>query len=213
MTIELILMSLAFNLVRADSSVLPSTCYSHSSCPANQFCASSECTDSIGRRFPCGICKLCTECRCHSVSIDLSCPPHQCPDQPTDGVRFLQGPFYAHSVVKDVSTHACVRRLLFSGGTFFDIQAAIRTDHPASAAPANLSAVAARCPPFARIGAVLNTTFHADDATFIVNVSVSSEGCSLCVAAHPCSPPMPTRSPPPSPPPPRLNNRIISMPR
>jgi hypothetical protein len=89
-------------------------------------------------------------------------------------VRFLQGPFHALSPIPGVPTHLCARRLLFTSGTFSDIQAAIRTDHPAAASPANLTALSDLCPSFVRIGAVANTT--ARDGAFAVDVFVSSEG-------------------------------------
>jgi hypothetical protein len=170
------------HLVRIGSLQLAGLCFDHSGCPENKFCAPSKCTDDFGRYFPCGECKPCSACRCHADAIDHSCPQKRCPDQPSDGVRFLQGPFYAHSPLAGITTHLCVRRLLFTSGTFSDVQAAMRNDHPASAAPTNLSGLSALCPSFLRIGAVINVTIREDGA-FAVDVFISSEGF-----------PVPTRS-------------------
>jgi hypothetical protein len=167
---------LASRLVIIGSLKLVDSCHDHKGCPESRFCAQSECTDDFGRNFSCGDCKPCAECRCHADAIDHSCPQQRCPDQPTDGVRFLQGPFYSQAPLAGVPTHLCVRRLLFTGGTFSDMQAAVRTDHPASAAPADLPALAALCPSFVRIGAVANTTAR-EDGSFAVDVFVSSDGC------------------------------------
>jgi hypothetical protein len=166
---------LMVHLVKIGSLELAGSCLDHNNCPESLFCAVSKCTDDFGRNFSCGECKPCVECRCHVDAFDGSCPQQRCPNQPTDGVRFLQGPFHAFSLLPGVTTHFCVRRLLFTSGTFSDIQAAVRVDHPASAAPANLSALSELCPSFVRIGAVVNTTFR-EDGTFAVDVFVSSEG-------------------------------------
>jgi hypothetical protein len=170
--VAVIIMTL--NMVKIGSLELSDSCLDHSECPRSRFCAASRCTDDLGRKFPCGECKPCGECRCNVDAFDHACPQQQCPDQPTDGVRFLQGPFHAISPLAGTPTHLCVRRLLFTSGTFSDIQFAVRTDHPASAGPTNISALSVLCPSFVRVGAVVNITVL--DGAFAVDVYISSEG-------------------------------------
>lgn len=170
------------HFVRIGSLELERLCLDHSECPERQFCAMSSCTDDLGRNFSCGECKPCDDCRCHVDAFDRSCPQQRCLDQPTDGIRFLQGTFYAISLLSDMPDHICVRRLLFTSGTFSDIQAAVCTNHPASDALENISALSALCPSFLRIGAVVNTTSR-EDGTFTINAFISSEGLPPC--SHP----------------------------
>ena len=153
-------------------------CLDHNECDVEYFCGSSSCIDTIGRSYLCGRCKPCAECVCNKDAVDGACPNKKCTEQPTDSVRFLQGPFFASEPISGIPTYLCVRRLLFEVGSFFDVQAAICVDHPASASPVNQTSVEEQCPAFTRTGIIigLSTPEASPDTPFLLDVVVTSEG-------------------------------------
>ena len=171
----------AFHAVRvaAETNQTGAECLDHRECAIGSFCAASSCSDGLGRKYLCGICEPCSECLCHKDAVDGACPINKCPDQPAESIRFLQGPLFARTTISGVPTHVCVRRLLFDTGSFFDVQAAIRVDHPASAASINLTSVNAQCPAFSRAGLLLGLSTSTLQ-TFVLNVVVTSEGNCCC---------------------------------
>ena len=100
-----------------DSSTLRK-CTEHNHCNvsnANQgeFCSANKCTSWEGFEFPCGHCRPCSACQCHSNSFDGVCPSH-CPS-PAKEVR-LQGTFVNRDVQGDGST--CLQIWTFEGKSF-----------------------------------------------------------------------------------------------
>ena len=150
-------------------------CLDHGECAAASFCATSSCNDALGRKYLCGLCMPCNQCLCNSDAVDGACPINKCPAQPTDSVRFLQGPLFARMAIPGASTHVCVRRLLFDAGSFFDVQAALRIDHPASAKPVNISSIDAICPAYTRAGLILGISIPPGEP-ILLQVIVTSEG-------------------------------------
>ena len=155
-------------------------CIFHTDCTDGSFCAASSCSDALGRKYLCGACKPCSECVCNADAVDGACPISKCPEQPTNSVRFLQGPFFARALIHGFPTHVCVRRLLFDAGSFFDVQAAIRIDHPASAEPVNETTVGVHCPAFTRVGVLVDISAPSPltGEAHILDVVVTSEGPS-----------------------------------
>ena len=155
-----------------------SACLDHSECNAGFFCAMMICTEHLDRDYICGACRPCDACLCHSDSVDGKCPLQQCPQQPTNSIRFLQGPFYSRMDIPTIQTYKCVRRLDFAGGTFADMQTAVRADHPASATTVNLTFVQSYCRAFVRLGVVADLGVYSSPSGkgFLLDVIITSEG-------------------------------------
>jgi hypothetical protein len=160
-------------------------CLAHAECPVDFFCAKMFCTDRSGLQYICGQCRRCEACFCHNDAVDDRCP-HDCHDQPTNGVRYLQGPFLARSAIPTIPTYTCLRRLTFDGGAFVDLQAPVSIEHPASAAPVDRTVLEAQCQPFARVGILLD--FVPDPSmsgqTYQVSVVITSSGSSPFSQLH-----------------------------
>jgi hypothetical protein len=181
-----------------------SECLAHDECNDSFFCKASSCADSIGAEYRCGKCHPCIECRCNTDAIDLACPTVACPDQPTDAIRFLQGPFLSRSPIPGAPTYSCLRRLLFDGGAFSDIQAAVPVEHPASVpSETNLSLVASSCPAISRTGILLGRFVQPEPSVprFLLDVMVSSEGRPASLPRRIRRPRLPPPPPPPHAPP------------
>ena len=91
-------------------------CQEHAACNVAQgeFCAKMSCGSWEGFVFPCGRCRPCAMCECHSNAVDDACPSH-CP-WPTQEVRHLQGTFVNRDTAGNGST--CLRIWTFEGTTF-----------------------------------------------------------------------------------------------
>lgn len=160
----------------ANGQVQSSVCYSHDSCAEAQFCAWANCTNELGSLYPCGVCKPCAQCICDSDSVDYECPLLQCPEQPSNGVRFLQGEFYNISSLNKPEGYTCVRRFLVTGSTFSFLQLPVYTYHPANSAILNESALLSLvCPTYLSSG-VLETQGSKDGQTLNLRALVTSEG-------------------------------------
>ncbi len=116
----------------------------------------------------------CEECICDINSIDFQCPLLQCPSQPKNGVRFLQGAFYNHSALQD-QDHLCVRRLVLMGNMFSLVQLPVYTLHPATIATFNQTDLMPACPSYARSG-VLRSTVELSSSGLRLDALLSSEG-------------------------------------
>jgi hypothetical protein len=160
------------------------TCFDHAECQADAFCAWSISIDSKGRNISCGICKKCIFCRCDVDSIDSACPQSRCPDQPSQGVRYLQGVFLGHARLKYASHYICTRRLTMSGATIAFLQSPVHDGHPASHAMLNISsAAAADCPSVALSGVIIESTATmGPDRAVSLRVSITSDGALMLVA-------------------------------
>jgi hypothetical protein len=98
-----------------DSSTLRK-CTEHNHCHVKQgeYCSADRCTPGWeGFELPCGHCRPCSACKCHSNSFDGVCPSH-CPS-PANEVR-LQGIFVNTDVQGDGST--CLQIWTFEGKSF-----------------------------------------------------------------------------------------------
>ena len=153
------------------------TCLSHVECVPGQFCAWSNCLDRQGRNYACGLCKLCQFCACDSDSIDLACP-QQCPSQPSEGVRYLQGIFADQTPIPTFENYNCTSRLVISGISILFLQMAVHSQHPASIQVVNISAAAdTACPRMSLSGIIESSVPSPSDAAVLeLDVSVTSEG-------------------------------------
>ena len=91
-------------------------CDKHAGCSIEQgeFCAAVKCRTWEGFEYPCGHCRLCSACQCHSASVDGRCPSH-CPS-PALEVVHLQGTFVNRDVKGDGST--CLQLWTFEGKSY-----------------------------------------------------------------------------------------------
>ena len=91
-------------------------CDKHAGCSIEQgeFCAADKCRTWEGFEYPCGHCRLCSACQCHSASVDGRCPSH-CPS-PALEVVHLQGTFVNRDVKGDGST--CLQLWTFEGKSY-----------------------------------------------------------------------------------------------
>ena len=164
------------------------TCYDHTECQTNTFCAWSSCIDPKGRNFSCGTCKVCTRSLCDSDSIDFACPRSRCRDQPSEGVRYLQGVFLGHAHLKNASHYVCTRRLTMSGSSISFLQIPVHDRHPASQAVPNISSAAtAECPSFTLSGVIIESIATAGpDSAVSLRVAITSDG-ALTLHLNPAS--------------------------
>ena len=91
-------------------------CDKHAGCSIEQgeFCAADKCRTWEGFEYPCGHCRLCSACQCHSASVDGRCPSH-CPSPALEVVQ-LQGTFVNRDVKGDGST--CLQLWTFEGKSY-----------------------------------------------------------------------------------------------
>jgi hypothetical protein len=162
-------------------------CFDHAGCQENRFCAWSNCTDNKGRNISCGTCKSCTSCLCDTDSIDSACPRSRCPNQPSQGVKFLQGAFLGHGRLEKASNFICTRRLTISGAAIAFLQVPIHDGHPASQTILNISsAAAADCPNVALSGVIIESTATVGaDSAVKLHVAVTSDGAQTLRLAQP----------------------------
>jgi hypothetical protein len=173
----LLLQSCQFEVLYAANEQAQSTvCYSHDSCGEAHFCAWANCTTEAGSLYPCGICKPCAQCICDSDAIDYECPLRQCPQQPLNGVRFLQGEFYDISNLNQNDGYACVRRFVVTGSMFSFLQLPVYTDHPANSPVLNQSALTPLLCPTYLITGVLESQVSSDPKTLSLRALLTSEG-------------------------------------
>jgi hypothetical protein len=162
-------------------------CFSHDDCTETaHFCAWTKCQNDAGSAYSCGRCMPCEECICDMNATDFRCPLVQCPSQPINGVRFLQGAFYNHSTLQ-VQSHYCVRRFVVMGNMFSLVQLPVYNLHPATTATFNQTDVLPSCPNYARSG-VLRSTFELLSNGLRLKALLSSEGGSpreVCVFFNP----------------------------
>jgi hypothetical protein len=153
-------------------------CFDHDVCPENSFCALRDCIDFLGRNISCGTCKECTSCHCDTDSIDSACPRIRCPDQPSQGVRFLQGVFLGHDRLGNASNYFCTRRLTISGATIAFFQTPVHDGHPASQAVLNISGAAlVDCPIVALSGVIIETAATVGSGSAVrLQVAITSDG-------------------------------------
>ncbi len=151
-------------------------CFSHDDCiEAGHFCAWTKCIDDKGTAYACGGCRPCEECICDVNSTDFQCPLLQCPNQPINGVRYLQGAFFNHSKLQIPGYH-CVRRFVVMGSTFSLIQSPIYILHPATKAKLDeVDILTTVCPTFSRSG-VLGKMLNLSSRAVHLNAFISSEG-------------------------------------
>jgi hypothetical protein len=154
------------------------SCFDHAECQENKFCAWSNCIDFEGRNISCGTCKSCSFCHCDTDSIDSSCPRIRCPNQPSQGVRFLQGVFLGHGRLKNASSYICTRRLTISGAAIAFLQVPIRDGRPDSQTILKISSAAAsECPNLALFGVIVKSTATVGaDSAVRLHVAVTSDG-------------------------------------
>ena len=156
-------------------------CFTHEDCiEPGHFCAWAKCLEDDGRTFACGECKPCNECICDVNSTDFQCPLRQCPAQPINGVRFLQGSFYNHSILQ-IPGYQCIRQLIVMGSTFSLVQTPIYMLHPATKAKLDAAEfLTSACPAYARSG-FLRAIRSLDLSSRAVHFDafISSEGDSI----------------------------------
>jgi hypothetical protein len=151
-------------------------CYRHQDCQNGTFCGWSACPSVNGLTYACGICKSCADCVCNRDSVDYVCPTYQCPDSPTEGIRFLQGLFLNSSEIKSAPGYTCFLKITISGNMFSILQIPVYTLHPATTATLiDAAALEPECPSISRSG-VLHTPNQVAGPDLLVNVTVLSQG-------------------------------------
>jgi hypothetical protein len=152
-------------------------CFTHDDClQPGHFCAWSTCFGEAGDSYSCGNCKPCEKCSCDQDSIDFSCPTIRCPDQPINGVRYLQGKFNNVSSLLEAPDYHCVRQLEVTGNIFSISQRPFYALHPATTAALNEpDGLFSECASFTRSG-VISGAPEEMNGQIKFDVIISSEG-------------------------------------